>query len=388
MIYTQSDIEQRVNGGIQGKIDMLINKENTLNASARELFNKVDLRSALRRANLAPNLFNGIFPYQCPTDLKGYALVDLPAQAKRFDGDWELTTPEQFLRLNGSKKSLCAIDDYNGTRVLLLDSEVDSKSVTVAELDSLTSGGGTWEAFSADSDSVATDNSDFIKGAGSLKWNITASGGTTAGLKNDGLNTLDITNYLGGTSAFFVWVKINSTTNLTNWILRFGTDSSNYYSKTITAQADGTAFVNGWNLLKFDISSLTETGTVTDTTINYTALYMTKTAGKISESDYKFDWLVLKKGVVNYVKYYSKYPWQTSAGSYLENSTNTTDLLNADTDEFELLVKQGIVNARRELAFPEGEIKSAEDDLKDAKKEYEMNNPSMSKVMVTDYYVY
>jgi len=386
MIYSQTTFEDRVNAGVQGKIDILINKEDTLNAAARELFDKVDLRSAIRRSVLSPNLFNGIFPYLCPTDLKGYAIIDLPAQAKRQDGEWDLTTPEEFHRLNGSKKSMVAIDDYNGVRTLLLDSEVDSYSIVVSELDSLTSN-GTWALF-GDAETLAADDSDFVKGNGSIKWNISSAGGTTAGIQSSDVNSIDISDYLGGTSAFFVWVKINSATNLTNYILRFGNDSSNYYSKTVTTQADGTAFVAGWNLLKFDVSSLTETGSVTDTAIDYFVIYMTKTAGKVSESDYAFDWLVLKKGVVNYVKYYSKYPWQTSAGSYIENSTTTTDLLNADTDEFDLCVKQGIVNARREIGFSETEIESSEKDLEKAIKNYEMKNPSQVKTIITDYYVY
>ena len=386
MIYSQTTFEDRVNAGVQGKIDILINKEDTLNAAARELFDKVDLRSAIRRSVLSPNLFNGIFPYLCPTDLKGYAIIDLPAQAKRQDGEWDLTTPEEFHRLNGSKKSMVAIDDYNGVRTLLLDSEVDSDSIVVSELDSLTSN-GTWALF-GDAETLAADDSDFVKGNGSIKWNISSAGGTTAGIQSSDVNSIDISDYLGGTSAFFVWVKINSATNLTNYILRFGNDSSNYYSKTVTTQADGTAFVAGWNLLKFDVSSLTETGSVTDTAIDYFVIYMTKTAGKVSESDYAFDWLVLKKGVVNYVKYYSKYPWQTSAGSYIENSTTTTDLLNADTDEFDLCVKQGIVNARREIGFSETEIESSEKDLEKAIKNYEMKNPSQVKTIITDYYVY
>lgn len=385
MIYTQADLSSRVNAGVQGKIDILLDSTETLNAAAREVFNKVDLRSAIRRATLSPNLFNGIFPYFCPTDLKGYALIDLPAQALRADGEWDMTTPEEFNRLNGSKKSVVAIDDYNGTRVLLLDSEVDSDSILVSELDSTTSGGGTWAVF-GDAENLAADDSDFIKGSGSLMWDISAAGGTTAGIENTSVNSIDISDYLGGTSAFFVWVKINSATNLTNFKLRFGSSSSAYHTKTTTTQADGTAFAAGWNLLKFDVSSLTDTGTPTDTAIIYFALYMTKTAGKISETDYKFDWLVLKKGVTSYIKYYSKYPWQTSGGSYIENSTTTTDLLNADTDEFDIIVKQGVLNARKEIGFSQSDIDASDTELQRAIKNYEMRNPSQSKLIINSYY--
>jgi len=270
---------------------------------------------------------------------------------------------------------------------LKLNSVIDSSEHVFSTFDSLTAGGGTWSAF-GDGETLAADTDDVIKGNGSLKWNIDAAGGTTAGIQNGTVNSFDMTDYFGGNSAIFLWAKINSTTNLTNYILRFGTDSSNYYSKTVTTQSDGTAFVAGWNLLQFDVESLTETGTVTDTDIKYLVPHMTKDAGKISESDYKFDHLVLKRGVTSYVRYYSKYGWQTSAGVYLENSTNDADLLLADTDEFNLFVTEGRVLAANEVDMSDTQIKRLEDARDKAVKDYKMENPSEAKIMEMDYYNY
>ena len=384
-IYTQADLQERINAGVQNKIGILGSPQSTMNAAVRTLFRDVDLRSAKRRATLSPNLFNGIYNYQCPSDLKGTSIIDIPAQAKRQDGEWMLVPAEEFDRLNGRKAGVIALDDFNAARLLKLASAVDSKSLVISELDGLNSGGGLWSAF-GDGETLAADTDDYVEGAGSLKWNISSAGGTTAGIENSTLNSFDLTDYLGGTSAFFVWAKINSVTDLTNYIMRFGNSDSVYYSKTVTAQADGTAFVAGWNLLKFDISSLTETGSVDDTAIYYVALYMTKGAGKVSETDYKFDHLVLKRGVVHNVKYYTKYGWQSSAGAYKENSTATTDFLVADTDEFELIVEAGVVEAMKEIGYPEGEIRSRKADLKDAIKEYTMKHPSEAKIMMYDYY--
>jgi len=386
-IYTQTNLRSKINAGVQGKIDILLDDTETMNGAVRDVLANVDMRSNLRRSALSPNLFNGIFPYLCPADLKYYSIVDIPAQAKRSDGEWFLVPPEEFDRKDGSKHGMMAIDDYEGKRVLKLSSAVDSKSVTISELDSTTSGGGTWAAF-GDASNLAADNADYVKGNGSLKFDLSAAGGTTAGIVNSAVSTIDMTDYFGGTSSFFVWVKINSATNLTNYILRFGTDSSNYYSKTVTTQSDGTAFVAGWNLLMFNVSSYSTTGTPTVASMKYFAIYMTKTAGKISETDYKFDWLVLKKGVIDYVKYYSNYGWQTSAGAYILNSTTTTDLLVADDGEFQIFAKQGIVNARKEIGFPLTEISQSEVDLEKSIKDYIMQNPSQSKIMTNEYYIY
>lgn len=382
-IYTQADLKGRINGGIQGKIDILVDSQDTMNSAVRDLKAKVAIRSAKRRASLSPNLFNGIFPYSAPSDIQGHRIIDIPQQAKRPDGEWQLTTPEEFDRVNGAKKGLMAIDDYNGTKILKLASTVDSNSLLISEMDSVSS----WVVF-GDAEDLEADDADFIKGAGSLKFGISSAGGTTAGVQNSSLTTFSLVDYLDGTSAIFIWHKINSTTNITNYILRVGTDSSNYYSKTITTQADGTAFVNGWNLLKFDLTSLSETGTVTDSTCNFAAVYMTKATGKVSETDYKFDWMVLKKGVPHYVRYYSKYGWQSSAAAYKENSTAVDDLLVADTDEFELFVKNGIIWAKREIGYPSSEVDKDENNLKLDLAVYTASNPDESKVMMTDYYEY
>lgn len=384
LVYTQANLTSDINRHLQGKQGMLVNIVDTANEAVRTVLSEVDLRSTRRKASLAPNLFNGIFDYACPSDLKANGIIDIPQQATRSDGEFNLVPSREFE--TNKKLGDISIDDYNGTRVLKINSRVDSKNVVIAELDSLTSS-GTWSAF-GDGASVSADTDDFIKGNGALKFNISAAAGTTAGIVNSTLNNVDLTDYLGGNGAVFVWAKINSTTGLTNFILRLGSSSSNYYSKTITTQSDGTAFVNGWNLLRFNLSSLTTTGTPVDASVVYAALYMTKLTTKVSESDYKFDWLVLKDGRNADVKYYSKFGWTTSGGTYIENSTTSTDYVVADTDEYDLIVKKGIAIGTRELDFPRDVKDEKDNDYKQAKAEYMMRNPSETPIMTNEYYSY
>ncbi len=122
---------------------------------------------------------------------------------------------------------------------------------------------------------------------------------------------------------------------------------------TVTTQNDLTALVNGWNLLKFDLTSRTTTGTPVVTACTYVDLFMTKTAGKISEVGYAFDNLVLHKGIIHNVIYYSSYPWQSSSGTWKENATASDDYLNVTGDEFNVIVEkcvEYIGNIAREYA--------------------------------------
>lgn len=376
--YTRSQFLSDVNAGIKGKIGMISSQEDFANRVVREVNNDVAIRSAKRKANLTPDLFEGIYQYACPADLRDNRIIDIPAQAKRVDDSFGLVPVEQF-NVNPRAGDI-AFDDYNGVRVLMIRSSVTSEQQSIDDLNTV----GDWEVF-GDAENLEADGTNYIKGSGSLEFDISSAGGTTAGIKNTSISSFDITDFLHGHSSVFVWAFITDKTNITNYIVRIGTNESNYYSKTITTRHDGAAFANGWNLLRFDLSSLTETGTVTKTDIQYAAVYMTKTAGKVSETDYKFDWLIIKKGTIHEILYYSKYGWNTSAGVYIENSTDASDLIVADTSEYDLFVKKGIAVGER-LTNGGEMILQADNDYKEALLTYTADNFDESQVMISTYH--
>ena len=376
--YTRSQLLSDINMGIRGKIGMISNQGDFINRVVREFRNDVALRSGKRKQQLTPNLFNGVYQYACPSDLADNRIIDIPAQAKRSDDSFGLVPVEQF-NVNPQLGDI-ALDDFNGTRTLLIKSAVATPELTIDPISSVDD----WVAF-GDAENIELDSDDYIKNNASISFDISSAGGTTAGVQNSAISSFDLTDYLGGNSSIFVWVKINSTTNLTNYILRIGSSSGNYYQKTVTVRSDGNAFENGWNLLRFDLTNLTETGTVTDTAITYAAVYMTKTAGKISETDYKFNNLVLMRGVIHNVLYYSKYGWQTSAGAYLQNSTDSLDVVVADDTEYEMILKKGIHMGMKLTNFEMGEIEEAKNDYKEAVSQYTANNPDESQIMISTY---
>jgi len=328
------------------------------NRGVREVLAEIDLRSTKRKSALSPNMFDEIFEYTCPTDLKDIAIIDVMPQVKRGRFDyWKLTTQEEFDRYKKEYRTgyfddpvnvyrteswigdnLLAFSENSMVRKLLISRPIDDSSVTISELDSLTSGGGTWSEF-GDGDNVTQDSDNFVKGSGSLNWDIDDAGGTTAGIVNSTLTTYDITDYLS-TGSIFCWAYITSATNLTNYIIRVGSSSSNYYTITITTDSGGNAFAAGWNLLRFDFINKAETGTVDPDACDYLALYMTKATAKVSETDYRFDWIVMKKGDHYNVLYYSKYGWQNTGGTWIENATADTDYLNVDTTEYDLITEK------------------------------------------------
>lgn len=380
---------------IYSNISSRISVNDIMNEIVKEVISEIDLRSTKRRLPTSPNLFDNEWDYQKPADMKAWGLIDIPAQIKRTkDDEWILTTPEEFDRMKEKKQLLVAILDYDFAGKIRISVNNNSEQLIIASLDTLTGDGGTWEAFSTDSDTVEADSDDFVKGSGSIRFNITAVGGTTAGIKNTALSEFDYSEYVSNNRSIFVWVKIVSTTNLTNWKLRLGETSSAYDEITVTAQADGSAFRAGWNLLRFDFVNKSTTGSPDRTIGTYAACFMTKTAGKISEVGYKVDHIIAQQGVPYDFIYYSKYGWQSSAGTYLENSTADTDLLNADTEEFNLFVQKGRV--RKALTEQNFNLATLEDNrykgiqtryshIPGMRDEYKMRYPSEAKIVTTTY---
>lgn len=378
-IYTQSQLQSDINGKIKGKVGILVDVQSTINQGVREVLADLDLLSTRRRVALTPNLFNGLFQYTCPADLKGYSIISVQNQKFTRTPFWSLVPYEQFLRRQDYNS--IAISDYDFIRKVFIKSEVNDTQTTLAMLDSLSSGGGTWGAY-GDATNVEATTSDFVQGNASIQFDISAAGGTTAGIVNSTLSQTDLSTYFNGRGSCVVWAYITSETNLTNFIIRVGSDASNYYTKTVTTQFDGTAFVNGWNLLNFDISTFTTVGTVVDTAIDYFAIYFTKTAGKISEVGYKFDDIQFRMGEINNLYYYSGYGWQSNTGTWKVNSTVSTDLLNAGEEEYQLIVAKCTELCADEV---DEEVVSQKQEKRyeQLKKTYKSSNPSESLIQIS-----
>ena len=373
-VYAYSDLlNQVVDSNRRSNITNVITAANFLNRGARIVASEVDLRSLKRNSVLASDLFDDIYSYPSPSDLKGDAIIDLiPQVNRRRDFQLELMSEQEFDLKKTARTDIVAVATDELVKRIMFSGNVNDTVLVAATLDSLTADGGTWTAYN-DANSLVADTDNFVRGGGSVKFDLTGSA-TTAGIQNTGLTNFDITKYTNDGSVF-IWVYINSTTNLTNWILQIGNDlTANYYQQTVTTVHEGTAFVNGWNLLRFDFASMTQTGTVAPTTCDSIRLYMTKSSGK-SDDGYRVDHISLHTGQIHNVLYYSRYPWQTSAGAFLENSTATTDLLNAETDEFEGFVYKGKEELFKELRRFDL-AKQAKSDYSEWKLNYMKLNPS------------
>lgn len=378
---TRSDLKNRVSSKIQGKEGMIADFDALLNSGVSEVVEDVDLRSHRRRATLSPNLFEEIYDYACPSDLDVPGIIDFSPQVRRNrNDDWRHVTSSEF----DMKKEpgTFTIINRNGTRLLRISARLENdEHIDVDTLD----GVGDWEGF-GDGENLAEDDDNYVKGDGSIEFDISSAGGTTAGIKNTSVDSFDLDDdFLGDESAAFVWVYIQKTDNITNFKMHLGSDESNYHEQTVTAQHDGTAFVTGWNLLRFDLESLSDTGTPDDDAITYVAVYMTKDASKTDETGYRFDHIEIRQGQVHYVHYYTEYGWQNSSGSYIETASSDTDVLVANRTEFDKLIVFKCAELAAEETSQHGLADRYMKKYDRNQKKYKLNNPSEAQIITTTY---
>lgn len=393
MIYTYSDLKNATLDLSRKTIGSLTQERPFFNRAVREVWSEVDIRTSKRRSTLAPALFQDVYEYAKPTDMKGLGLIDIMPLIGRpsgWRGEFLLTSPEEFDRCKKRYRNLVAIYDADGVGKLLVSAQPQNDfQATLHNMESLTDN-GTWDDDGTGAINITTDADYRTEGNRSIKFDVAGSQ-TTAYIENaTGMTPVDLTDYPD--NQIFLWVYVPITTaselaKLTTFTLRWGSGSGAYYSRAITTNNWGTAFKTGWNLLRFDWdSNVTTTGSPDIENIDYLRLTLTFSSGLTgTQTGFRVDQIVARAGEVHDVLYYSKYPWQNTSATYLENSTANTDYLNADTDEIDLIAKRiDYLMARANKQRDDVNFSLAE--WKEAKMSYQMRYPSECKQLTNIYH--
>jgi hypothetical protein len=192
---------------------------------------------------------------------------------------------------------------------------------------------GTWAA-GGDATGLIADDINYVSGSASLRFNL--SGATTSGyIENSTFTAVDLSDE-EDVGALFLWVYLPS--SITSVDLRWGSDSSNYWNKTVTSTHESLAFQTGWNLLRFDWDTATETGTPDSSSVDYARITITYDGNAMN--NIRIDKLVARLGEVWEIEYYSKYLFSSSAGTWQETVSADTDTVNLDTESYNLLLNK------------------------------------------------
>ncbi len=326
-MYSINQLEDHLVGmGHGSSLRKVLNKFALYERAGNNMRSKVDVVTTIRTAPLTQAVHDDQFVYAVPSDYG--KIIDLYPSGVRQNTDFaRRTSGVTASLLKQVKDKQVAVESRDGARVLLID-WAGKTPKTLADMNSLTG----WSAVAGVS-GLELDTQYAISGGKSLKFDLDTTGG---GLQNTTLTTVDLSDW-ENEADFFIWMYFGDISALTSVQARFGNDvSANYYESTAqTAQADGTAFQIGWNLIKFSWASATETGTVDATTINSFRVIL-NTTGAIA--NVRADNVIVSLGNIFEMKYYSSYLFKNAAGTWIRRPTVDTDMICLDELGFNIFV--------------------------------------------------
>ena len=370
MSFTLQQIKDHLTGALHtGTLNKVRNIMSAFERSASVFLTKLHPLESIRTAALASTIHDDVFNYALPSDFGG--LVDLIPQDNRQTWDNALRNNiGQFDLQKAIKNKTVSIEGSEGSKMIRINWKSRQGKV-LNTMDSVT-GNGTWSAVGS-ATGIQANNIFKVTGSASIEFDIVASGD---GIQNTTMTAVDLTDE-DEVADVFVWMYFGTTP--TSVSTRWGNDlTANYWSSTAqTTQADGTAFKVGWNLLKFAWSTATETGTVAPATIDSFRVTVVSSA----QNNVRVDNVMFSIGRNFDIKYYSKFLFKNSGGTWISLPTSDTDTVLVDNDSLPHFLMECLKIMAHQIEGSESafDIQFAENELKVLYPNYKGVNPSQMK---------
>jgi len=210
--------------------------------------------------------------YSAPSDFFKFIL---PKPENR-NSDLVEISPDRFDREEKfGESNIFAMEHTDKGMSLRLKSFVNLEATDVSLLASY-DGNGTWEANTgsdatgSDATGVDTDVNLSRYNSSSVRFDIDVSQSTNnyAEISVDDMSAIDLSD-IDKNSAHLIEVYIPDATYISSVILRWGSSSGAYFTKTETTQADGRAIQSGWNTFKLEWDDASQVSSPDNEAINY-----------------------------------------------------------------------------------------------------------------------
>ncbi len=334
--YTVADLKSDLTSVLHGtSLNKVQDVDGMIERAASTLLLDVDPQETKRITQITSPIFNQVYDYALPVDLKGTKFLDIRPQANRTLLDLYLQTYGQAFDISKTYtlQPQATIQFNSGLKTIRIDNNLLIEGLMLNSADTI-SGNGLWVA-SDGATNLTQNDLQFTDGVASSISFDTLAGHTTAVLTNSTMTPLDMTNgYLQAHQ--FLYTFLNPASKFTSVQLRFGSSASDYYRETFTMTQSGTSFANGWNLLSGDWATATVVGSPDITKISYLQVIWTYNSTVITDVCLNQIWSRL--GIISEMAYYSKYLFQdTSTHAFQEGITADTNIINLDTESRNLL---------------------------------------------------
>lgn len=334
MAYSILNLKNDLEGVLHGTTtNQIQNLDGVIDRSARQLLLDLDPQETKRTLEFVAPIFNTVTDYPIAADVKGNKIIDIFPQVQRLP--WDIWTQAYNQAFNIAKQNIfSAVNMFTmnfntGVKTIFINAPYLNAPVIINQIEAIATN-GTW-AVGGTASNLSANNSNFVQGAGSLQFD-TVSG--AAYLENTTMAAVNLSNVVNQ-SSLFVYVYIPTGTSLTSVDLRWGSDSSNYYHKTVTVNQEGNSFANGWNLCQFVWSTSTTIGSPDSSAIDYSRITLNVTGTLTGCLLNGLDSIL---GSILSYEYYSKYMFRDGiTGAFQETVTDDSNLINLDTESYNLL---------------------------------------------------
>lgn len=356
-----------------------------INRAARQLLQDVDPKETQRILQLA-QVFNDVYDYACPVDLKGDRIVDLRPQAGREP--YDIFTQGYSLDFDAWKGVSIAnklITQWNtGVKTLRIEAPTLQSPIVLCDTSTLTG----WTA-TAGAQNISLDTLNNVAGGGDIQFDLAAGSGTGS-IQISSLSPIDLTGHVN-IDTLFMWVYLPLASAITSLNLRWGSDvTANYYNLTVTATQQGTAFQNGWNLIALPWVSATKVGSPVVTA--YDSIQLTVAYNSTLQTGLRLCNVTSNTGYIFELQYYSKYLFRDpSTNAFQETIVDVTDnnkIVNLDTDSYNLLFNKVAFYVAQALQGADASYDTTywDTEYNDALRRYRALNPSETLVKGESYY--
>lgn len=376
-----SDITTVVHGTTINKIP---NPYGLINRAARSILLDVDPKETQRITSIG-QVFNEVYDYNCPVDLKGDRLVDLRPQAPRYPSDVYFQTYAQTFDAQKTQQLNKRVYTQWNTGVKSLRIEAPTLTAPVVITDTSTVEG--WSAtLGADNISLNTTNN--VAGGGAIVFDLLA-GHSSGYIENSTITALDLTAHLN-ISTLFLWVYMPSGVSISSVDLRWGSSLTDYWTTSTSQTQEGTSFVDGWNLLAFPWQNAPFIGSPNAQFISY--VRVTPSYNSKLQTGVQINNLTSNLGFFFDLQYYSKFLFRDPNTNVFQETVNDSadndKIINLDTESYNLLFNKMAFFVAQSLQGADAQYDADywQTEYKNALAMYKAANPSESSKKAESYY--
>lgn len=340
MAYNIASLKNDLEGVLHGTtLNQITNLDGLINRAARQLILDIDPQETKRIVEIGTPVFNNVWDYPIPSDLKGNKVIDIRPQVNRSPNDifiqqynQAFDTTKQWGWFNSDSFTI----QFNTSVKTIRINGVGLPFGTIVNQIASLNDNGTW-VVGGGASNLQVNNQNYVNGGGALSVDLLA-GFASGWIETTNQQAQNLSNQLfQGTE--FLYSFFPQASSITSVNLRWGSSPTDYYDVTATMQQMQTVFENGWNFLSFPWQGATVTGAPDPSNIVY--LRITWNYDGTLQTGVEANYLASRMGLFLEMEYYSKFLFRdASTGAYQETVTDDTNLINLDLESFNLLFNQ------------------------------------------------